>query len=731
MLGDSLLDAAIKTYQPVDDYATDKTNAQKIQSNESLLAKQQQELQLGQMKLDEAAAETPLNTALVKQQQKTSLLYNAIAKATDAQSFDTNMRSISEDVPEAQQYIGRYTPVLQSRLLGVYGKPERPIGVSGAGLEQPGAAPTKGAATGAGSDSGLDYQFAQTTPEQRANSLKMLSTFSTALEQVGDEHTWDAMRQKLDAAGIPLMDQLGDYSPIKAASLYQRVQPIVNYLQNRAVADESGIPSPKAAPDIKVVGNSIFSLDPYAGTAKQIGAAPKFVPGGADMMGNPSVLDENTGKRSAGQGDGVFGFDDFAKRMTGQENATGDRTAKNPNSSATGDGQFTDATWLSTLKGARPELAENMTDKQLLQLRKDPAISQEMTAQYAQSNAAILDQNGQHVNATSLALAHRFGPAGALAVLNAAPDAPLSSVLSHDAIKANPGLEKETAGGYVKDLSQKVGLDTIGTASNAGSPQSEVMDKIAGAKRRDEALGYVPQQIRGTVTSMLSGRMAPPSGMALKTPYWQNLMNMANAIDPNFDQVTWTARLNANKDMQSGGKSKTLLNSGETAINHLARLNDQIKTVSGVALPLVGDYINKGVNKVEQPYTGGLNTYNDTLGHLAEETTKFYRGSGGAEADVSRNMDNLSPDLSTEAKRKGVENTVDLIYGKLMPMIDGYNKTMGTDFPPSHFITKKTTQNLKSLGFDPDTGEKTGAAESGAATAPAGVIRYDKQGKRI
>lgn len=279
-LGDSLLDAAIKTYQPVDSYAEDETSAQKIESNQSMLAQQQQQLEEGQLKLGAEAEETPLNTALVKQQGQTSLLYNAIAKATDAQSFDANLRAISDQVPQAQQYIGRYTPVLQSRLLGVFGTPQTPIGAnsSTAGLDQPVGTPTKGSSASGADTSGMDYQFAQTTPEQRAASLKNLTALSQGLEQVGDENSWNAMRQKLDAAGIPLMDQLGDYSPIKAASLYQRVQPVVTYLQNRSVADQSGVPAPKAPADIKVVGSSLFAVDPnnpYA-PATNIGS-----PGGA------------------------------------------------------------------------------------------------------------------------------------------------------------------------------------------------------------------------------------------------------------------------------------------------------------------------------------------------------------------------------------------------------------------------------------------------------------------
>lgn len=226
-------------------------------------------------------------------------------------------------------------------------------------------------------------------------------------------------------------------------------------------------------------------------------------------------------------------------------------------------------------------------------------------------------------------------------------------------------------------------------------------------------LSAMPPATQAMVKAMLEGRQSPPSGMALKTPYWQNMLALANSADPTFDQTQWGARASARKDMMGGGKSYQTMNAGNTVIQHLGHLNDQISNVSGVGIPVVGDPINATMNYLSNPLTGGVNTYNDTLGHLAEETTKFYRGTGGSEADVSRNMENLSPSMSTTAKQAGVKNTVSLVYGKLAPMVEQYNKTMGTDFKPSHFLSTQAVSTLNKMGYDPDTGEKVDKPSSG------------------
>ena len=68
------------------------------------------------------------------------------------------------------------------------------------------------------------------------------------------------------------------------------------------------------------------------------------------------------------------------------ENPSGDPTAKNPLSSATGDGQFIKGTWLDLIKNTRPDLAAGKSDDEILALRNDSKLSQEMTARYAANN---------------------------------------------------------------------------------------------------------------------------------------------------------------------------------------------------------------------------------------------------------------------------------------------------------------------------------------------------------
>ena len=134
--------------------------------------------------------------------------------------------------------------------------------------------------------------------------------------------------------------------------------------------------------------------------------------------------------------------------------SNGDPNLKNKRSSATGLGQFLDETWLLLMRAHRPDLVRELTEAEVLDLRREPNVAREITARFTERNANVLKRRGLPVTPGTLYLAHFAGAAGAVAVLSALEDADAASIMaSADAtgrtkreklVKANPFLERFT-----------------------------------------------------------------------------------------------------------------------------------------------------------------------------------------------------------------------------------------------------------------------------------------------
>jgi hypothetical protein len=136
-----------------------------------------------------------------------------------------------------------------------------------------------------------------------------------------------------------------------------------------------------------------------------------------------------------------------------QAESNGCANAKNKRSTATGAAQFLDETWLLLIRAHRPELARQ-SEREVLELRRDPGLSREMTTRLAEKNAMRLRQRGFSVTPGVLYLSHFAGSAGAIAILSAPESADAASIMASadmtsritrdKIVSANPFLQRFT-----------------------------------------------------------------------------------------------------------------------------------------------------------------------------------------------------------------------------------------------------------------------------------------------
>jgi hypothetical protein len=133
----------------------------------------------------------------------------------------------------------------------------------------------------------------------------------------------------------------------------------------------------------------------------------------------------------------------------------GDPNKKNRSSSATGLAQFLDQTWLDLIAVHRPDLLQQRSQTEILEMRRDPDLVRDITARLIQQNAKILRSRSLPVTPGTLYLAHFAGTAGAIAILSGPENENAASIMANadmsgrttpkKLVTANPFLSDFTA----------------------------------------------------------------------------------------------------------------------------------------------------------------------------------------------------------------------------------------------------------------------------------------------
>jgi hypothetical protein len=231
----------------------------------------------------------------------------------------------------------------------------------------------------------------------------------------------------------------------------------------------------------------------------------------------------------------------------------------------------------------------------------------------------------------------------------------------------------------------------------------------------DDFIKTLDPKIAGQVTAIVEGRAPYPTGMLLRTPYGQQLAAMVTQADPTFESGNATARVAARKEFESGGPNSVAgtITSGNAAIKHLGELSDDTTALGNNSIPLWNSVAN-----AYETQTGDkrVTNFNNTVGRFGEEATKFYRGIGGSEADVQRDIANLSPNMSPEQLHGAIQKQANLMRDKIVAYQDRWHKVMGPmvpDFP----IVDPSTENV--LGKLDKRAGSVATPQGSAPTAPA------------
>ena len=188
--------------------------------------------------------------------------------------------------------------------------------------------------------------------------------------------------------------------------------------------------------------------------------------------------------------------------------SNGKSNAQNKDSSAGGQGQFIDSTWLSMIKKYRPELARGKSDSQIIGMKYNGQLNREMTVAYTNENAAALNKAGINSTEGNLYLSHFSGVGTAIKALRANPNANVSTVYGAAAIKANPRVlgGNKTIGDVIRWANNHMTSRGNSGQVNKGASRNQL------AQARERASGRTGDPFNTNVDKGTGGLVAKATG---------------------------------------------------------------------------------------------------------------------------------------------------------------------------------------------------------------------------
>ena len=188
--------------------------------------------------------------------------------------------------------------------------------------------------------------------------------------------------------------------------------------------------------------------------------------------------------------------------------SNGKSDAQNKDSTAGGQGQFINSTWLSMIKKYRPELARGKSNPQIIGMKYNGQLNREMTVAYTKENAAALNKAGINSTEGNLYLSHFSGVGTAIKALRANPNAHVSTVYGADAIAANPKVlgGNKTVGDVIRWANNHMTSRGNSGQANKGASRNQL------AQARDRATGRTGDPFNTNVAKGTGGLVSKAAG---------------------------------------------------------------------------------------------------------------------------------------------------------------------------------------------------------------------------
>lgn len=407
--------------------------------------------------------------------------------------------------------------------------------------------------------------------------------------------------------------------------------------------------------------------------------------------------------------------------------ASNNPNARNPmpGQTAGGPGGFIDSTWIGDVAKYRPDLVGNKTAEQI---NADPALKAQIVQMKFDPRVAVpMIQAEAASDAAELQAEHIPVTDGALAMKRILGDGDFPKVIG---APANAPLRNILSPKVLAANPTWANMTAGQLATSIGNQYAAAPNAAPGAATGSDGLtgqaylATLAPAMRNQVQAVIDGRMTLPNTGRLNG-FQQAVMQNVQRVDPTFDFVNAPARAAVRKDFTSG-KSAQAVTSYNTAIGHLDQLDHAIDGLGNGGFTWFNAPSQAFASATGNPHVqAALGTFAAAKGAVSSELVKALRGSTGAEADVKYWNDKLDAAGSPAQLKAVVREAANLLGSRIDALTDQYNTGMGTAAKNPPGLTQQATTSLDRLRGLNQTAS-TGAPIT--ATGPGGQrVQWDGQ----
>lgn len=221
-------------------------------------------------------------------------------------------------------------------------------------------------------------------------------------------------------------------------------------------------------------------------------------------------------------------------------------------------------------------------------------------------------------------------------------------------------------------------------------------------------LGNASESMKRTAKLLTDYKIDLPSGFALKSPYWQNVLALAEEMDPNFDGTLYKTRLATKKAFTSGKEARNKLGLN-TAVGHIGSLIKAFDSLDNTSWQSANAAMNAlakhlPVTSELKKRQGKVTSAKTKFNAVKDELASIFKQSGATDISIKSWEDTItSPETVTpESAKAFISGALELMGSRLSALSDLYESGFGSpkDF---HLLSQQSRNILKEIGVDADS----------------------------